>query len=85
MTPFLLLSILAGSAACWHIPFFRVALGLQLFVYLSTPLVLMARGLLRKLLFPQYYVWANLALLVGYWQYFFGRRLAYNWLRTARR
>ena len=85
VTPFLLLAILVGSAVCWHIPFFRVALMLQLLAYLTTPLVLVARGHLRKLLFPQYYVWTNLALLVGYWQYFFGRRLAYNWLRTARR
>jgi len=85
LTPFLLLSILAGSAAGWRIPFFRVALVLQLLVYVTTPLVLVARGPLRKSLFPQYYVWANLALLAGYWQYFFGRRLSYNWLRTARR
>jgi cellulose synthase/poly-beta-1,6-N-acetylglucosamine synthase-like glycosyltransferase len=84
LAPFMLLAILAGSAAGWRIPFFRVALALQLFVCLTTPLVLVARGPLRKLLFPQYYVWTSLALLLGYWQYFFGRRLAYNWLRTVR-
>ena len=85
VTPFSMLAVLVGSAASWRIPFFRVALGLQLLVYLSTPLVLVVRGPVRKLLFPQYYAWANLALLAGYWRYFFGRRLAYNWLRTARR
>ena len=85
VTPFLMLAILVGSAAGWRIPFFRIALMVQLLVYLTTPLVLVARGPLRKFLFPQYYVWANMALLAGYWQYFFGRRLAYNWLRTARR
>lgn len=85
LAPFLLLSVFAVSAAGWRIPFFRVALMLQLLVYLTTPLVLVARGPSRKLLFPQYYIWTNLALLEGYWQYLFGRKLAYNWLRTARR
>jgi cellulose synthase/poly-beta-1,6-N-acetylglucosamine synthase-like glycosyltransferase len=84
VTPFLMIAILAGSAAGWRIPFFRIALMAQLAMYVTTPLVLVARGPLRKLLFPQYYVWANLALLAGYWQYLFGRRLAYNWLRTVR-
>ena len=85
VTPFLMLAILVGSAVGWHEPIFRVALLLQLLVYLTTPLVLVAGGLFRKLLFPQYYVWANLALLAGYWQYLFGQTLKYNWLRTARR
>jgi cellulose synthase/poly-beta-1,6-N-acetylglucosamine synthase-like glycosyltransferase len=85
VTPFLMMAILVGSLAGWKVPLFRAALGVQVLVYLTTPLVLVARGSLRKLLFLQYYVWANLALLAGYWQYFFGRRLAYNWLRTARR
>jgi biofilm PGA synthesis N-glycosyltransferase PgaC len=85
VTPFLMLSILAGSALDWRIPFFRIALLLQLLLYLTTPLVPVARGFLRRLLLPQYYVWTNLALLAGYWQYFFGRKLSYNWLRTARR
>lgn len=83
--PFLMLAMLAGSALMWHASLFRVALALQLLVYATTPLVLVARGVGRKLLFLQYFVWANVAQLVGYWQYFFGRRLAYNWLRTARR
>ena len=85
ITPFLMLAILIGSAIGWHAPLFRVALLLQLLVYLTTPFVLVARGFLRKLLFPQYYAWANMAVLAGYWQYFFGRKLSYNWLRTARR
>ena len=84
-TPFLMLAMLAGSALMWHVPFFRVVLLLQLLVYASTPLVPVVRGVGRKLLFLQYFAWANVAQLVGYWQYFFGRRLAYNWLRTARR
>jgi len=85
VTPFLMMAMLVGSAVEWRLSFFRIALTLQLAVYATTPLVLVARGVGRKLLFFQYYVWANLALLVGYWQHFFGRRLTYNWLRTARR
>ncbi len=84
VTPFLMMAVLVGSAAGWHVPFFRVAFLLQLIVYITTPLVLVARGFLRVFLFPQYYVWANVAAFTGYWQYFFGRRPAYNWLRTAR-
>jgi cellulose synthase/poly-beta-1,6-N-acetylglucosamine synthase-like glycosyltransferase len=84
ITPFLMLSMLVGSALSWHVSFFRVALLLQLLAFLTMPLVLVARGPLRRLLILQYYIWTNLALLVGYWQYFFVRKPAYNWLRTAR-
>jgi len=85
VTPFLMLAMLVGSALAWRTPSLRAALLVQLAVYLTTPLTLVARGVWRKLLFFQYYVIANVALLVGYWQYFFGRKLAYNWLRTVRR
>ena len=84
VTPVLLLAMLVGSALSWQVPFFRVVLLLQMAVLLTTPLVLVARGLARRLLLMQYYVWTNLAMVVGYWQYFFGRRLVYNWLRTTR-
>jgi cellulose synthase/poly-beta-1,6-N-acetylglucosamine synthase-like glycosyltransferase len=84
VAPFLMAAMLLCSALKWQLPVFRVVLAVQLTVYATTPLVLLARGVGRKLLFLQYYAWANLALLVGYWQYFFGRRLKYNWLRTDR-
>jgi cellulose synthase/poly-beta-1,6-N-acetylglucosamine synthase-like glycosyltransferase len=83
--PFFMLSILITSAAKVSIPFFRILLILQLIVYLTTPLVPYVKGRLRKLFLPQYYVWVNWALLAGYWRYFFGKRLKYNWLRTERR
>jgi|UniRef100_A0A7V3PUK7 cellulose synthase/poly-beta-1,6-N-acetylglucosamine synthase-like glycosyltransferase len=83
--PFFLISILLTCAVKVSIPFFRVLLILQLIVYLTTPLVPYVKGKLRKMLIPQYYVWVNLALLAGYWQYFFGKRPKYNWLRTERR
>lgn len=85
LVPFFMVSILIVSAIKASIPFFRVLLILQLIVYLTTPLVPRLRGKWRKLLFLQYYVWVNWALLVGCWQYFFGKRLKYNWLRTERR
>ncbi|MEO0009476.1 MAG: glycosyltransferase [candidate division WOR-3 bacterium] len=83
--PFILLSILIASAIKVTIPFFRILLILQLLTYLTTPLVPYAKGKLRKFLLPQYYIWVNWALIVGYWQYFFGKRVKYNWLRTERR
>jgi cellulose synthase/poly-beta-1,6-N-acetylglucosamine synthase-like glycosyltransferase len=82
--PFLMVAIFVGSALLWSDVFFRVAFLLQLGFYITTPLVLVARGSVRKLLFPQYYIWANVALVAGYMQYFFGQKLKYNWLRTTR-
>ncbi len=84
-TPFILLSILVTSAIKSAIPFFCILLLLQILIYLTTPLVPYIKGKLRKLMFAQYYVWLNLAFIVGYWQFFFGKRLKYNWLRTERR
>ncbi|MGB9741612.1 MAG: glycosyltransferase [candidate division WOR-3 bacterium] len=83
--PFFMLSMLITCAAKVSIPFFRILLILQLIVYLTTPLVPYVKGRWRRLVLPQYYVWVNWALLAGYWQYFFGKRLKYNWLRTERR
>jgi hypothetical protein len=85
ITPFLMLGILIGSALAVRHAVFSVMFVLQLAVYLTTPLVPFVRGVWKRLMVPQYYAWANAASLVGYWQYFFGRRLSYNWLRTVRR
>lgn len=83
--PFFLVSMFVVSGAKMSIPFFRVLFILQFLVYLTTPLVLRAKGIWRKLLLFQYYIWINAAFVVGYWEYFFGKRLRYNWLRTERR
>lgn len=83
--PFFLLSVLIISPVKAQNPFFFTLFLLQAFFYLTTPFVTMAKGAWRKLLALQYFFWTNFALLAGYWQYFFGRRLKYNWLRTERR
>ncbi len=82
--PVLLLMMLVGSAAKLQTPLFAALFWLQAAAYLTTPLVLVARGVLRRLLVVQYYLYANAALVAGYWQFLFGRRQAYNWLRTKR-
>jgi cellulose synthase/poly-beta-1,6-N-acetylglucosamine synthase-like glycosyltransferase len=84
LVPFLMFSMLVGSALAWSVPFFKVATVVQAVLCVTTPLVLVARGTVKKLLFPQYFVWANVALAVGYWEYFFGRKLGHNWTRTRR-
>jgi len=84
ITPFLLLLVLVGSVLEVARPFFRVLLLVQALCYATMPLLPFARGRLRKLLVPQYYLFLNLALLVGYWQCIFGRRSVY-WQRTVRR
>jgi cellulose synthase/poly-beta-1,6-N-acetylglucosamine synthase-like glycosyltransferase len=85
LVPFLLLSMLASSTLLARLPLFAVALAFQLLAYATIPALFLFPQCLRKLLLLQYYLYLNIALVVGYWQYFFGRRLAYNWLRTARR
>ncbi|UCG42853.1 MAG: glycosyltransferase [candidate division WOR-3 bacterium] len=82
--PVLLVMMLVGSATELGTPFFAVVFWLQVVAYLTTPLVLVTRGALRGLLVVQYYLYANAALVAGYWQFLFGRRLAYNWFRTKR-
>ncbi|MEO0019495.1 MAG: glycosyltransferase family 2 protein [candidate division WOR-3 bacterium] len=83
--PFFLLSMFAASGINARTPFFLWMFVLQLIIYSTTPLLLWMRGFWRKFLFPQYFIWTNLALLAGYWQFLFGKRLKYNWLRTERR
>ncbi len=85
LTPFMLLSILLLSVMRSGAPVFAALSVAQVLLYVTTPLVLVVRGRWRKLLLVQYFLWTNFALLAGYWQYFFGRRLQYNWLRTERR
>jgi hypothetical protein len=46
---------------------------LQLAILVSVPVLLVAKGRWRKLLFPQYYYFMNIALLVGYWQFYTSR------------
>ena len=82
IVPFLLLAMLIVSAVELSRPFFVVMLVLQLAALASVPLLLVAKGGWRKLLFPQYYYFMNIALLVGYWQ-FFTMREKY-WTKTPR-
>jgi cellulose synthase/poly-beta-1,6-N-acetylglucosamine synthase-like glycosyltransferase len=80
--PFFLLSVLAASAIGSSWPFFAFLLGIQLLVLLSVPLLVIARGRWRKMLVPQYYYLMNIALLVGYWQFFTSREK--YWAKTPR-
>ena len=83
ITPFLLLMILAVSAVKIGAPFFFVLFLVQALLYVTAPLVVVVRGSVRKWLIPQYYLFQNFALLLGYWQYSFCRRGG-HWQRTAR-
>ena len=80
--PFLLLSMLVASAIRSSSPFFAAALALQLVVLASVPFLLLVKGRWRKLLIPQYYYFMNIALLVGYWQFFTSREK--YWTKTPR-
>jgi len=82
LIPFLLFSILVASGVKLHQPFFRVLFFLQLIAYATLPLVFYARGGLRRLLVVQYYLLMNIALVVGYWRYFFRRDRF--WQKTPR-
>ena len=84
LTPILMLGMFVGSILVWTVPFFKAAAVAQAVLYATTPLVLVVRGPAKRLLFPQYFVWANVALAVGHWQYFFGRKVKHNWTRTKR-
>jgi len=84
LIPFLLLSIFIASAIKFSVPFFAAMFILQLAAYATIPLLLVVKGRWRKVLFPQYYLFHNIAVVVGYWQYLFGRRQKY-WQRTARK
>ena len=82
LVPSLLLTMLVTSAVELSRPFFAVVLVLQLVTLASVPLVLVARGRWRRLLFPQYYYLMNIALLVGCWQFFTSREK--YWKKTPR-
>jgi cellulose synthase/poly-beta-1,6-N-acetylglucosamine synthase-like glycosyltransferase len=80
--PFLLLAMMIVSAVELARPFFIVMLVLQLAILVSVPVLLVAKGRWRKLLFPQYYYFMNIALLVGYWQFYTSREK--YWTKTPR-
>jgi hypothetical protein len=80
--PFLLLAMLISSVLEARSPFFAVMLGLQVLVYATIPLLFVVKGGLRRLLAPQYYLYINIGLVIGYWRYFF-RRERY-WKKTPR-
>jgi len=82
LVPFLLLAMLVGSALRTANLFFAVVFGLQLATLATVPLLFVARGPWRRLLFPQYYYYMNIALFVGYWQFFGGREK--YWKKTPR-
>jgi poly-beta-1,6-N-acetyl-D-glucosamine synthase len=82
LVPFLLLTMLVSSGLrTANLPF-AIVFGLQLATLATVPFLLGARGLWRRLLFPQYYYYMNIALLVGYWQFFTGREK--YWTKTPR-
>jgi cellulose synthase/poly-beta-1,6-N-acetylglucosamine synthase-like glycosyltransferase len=80
--PFLLVCMLVASAVRSSEPFYLTMLVLQGSFIASAPLVLLVRGRWRRLLVPQYYYLMNLALLVGFWQFFFHREK--YWSKTPR-
>lgn len=82
--PFLLLTMFLGSLVLRRQPFFRVMFLLQLAVFGTVWLVPHARGFWSRLLVPQYFVWANLAQLVGYGQFLFAGQRGIPWARTPR-
>jgi hypothetical protein len=83
IVPFLLMSMLVGSALNLETSFFVIAFVTQLVVLVTIPLLLLLRGRWRRILLPQYYYYMNLALLVGYCQFSVGHEE--YWTRTPRR
>jgi len=82
LVPLLLVSMFVGCALKLGMRFFAAMFMIQLAVLVTTPLLLLVRGRWRRALLPQYYYYMNLALLVGYWQSFFGHEK--YWARTPR-
>jgi cellulose synthase/poly-beta-1,6-N-acetylglucosamine synthase-like glycosyltransferase len=82
LIPFLLLFMLAASAFLLSVPFYAAIFVLQLALLTSIPLWLLAKGRWGELPIPQYYYYMNMALLVGYWQFFFTRET--YWTKTPR-
>lgn len=83
LIPFILLSIFLVSAVKFNHPFFRFVFIVQLLAYGTIPLALCTKGWVRRLFVVQYYLLMNIALIVGYWRYFFSRERF--WKRTPRR
>ena len=83
IAPFLLLMVFCVSAVKVRTTFFLAVFLIQAAVYVTTPLLMVLGGRLRRLLMPQYYLFQNFALLVGYWQYLFAPSLRF-WARTPR-
>jgi len=82
LVPFLLLSMLVASALRVSSSLFGILFVLQSLCLATIPLLLVTRGLLRKLLIPQYYYLMNIALMVGYWRYLLTQDR--HWARTPR-
>jgi len=82
LIPFLLLIMLMTSALEVSRPFFTVVFALQVALLASTPMLFVAKGRWRRLMFPQYYYLMNIALLVGCWQFFAGHEK--YWKKTPR-
>ncbi len=81
-TPLFMLLILVGCILFVCDRLYAALLAVQLAVYATTPLAYRNTGILRKVLVPQYYVLQNVALLVGYWQFFTNKEK--YWARTPR-
>jgi cellulose synthase/poly-beta-1,6-N-acetylglucosamine synthase-like glycosyltransferase len=86
LCPFFLLGLLVSSALLAEVPFFALALGLQAAFYVVS--VVMAfvpvrPRVLKPLLLPTMFAGMNVALLLGFWRWLWGRQKAV-WLRTAR-
>lgn len=82
MVPFLLFSMLIGSALRINHPFFMVMFLGQILSYATIPLLFVAQGPFRRLFILQYYFYINIGLVIGYWQYLFCRERF--WSKTPR-
>lgn len=80
--PFLLLSMLVSSGLMFGHVVFRLLFLLQAAAYATAPVALVVRGRFRRLFAVQYYLLMNVALVVGYWRYFF--RPEKYWKKTPR-
>ncbi|MEO0086344.1 MAG: glycosyltransferase [candidate division WOR-3 bacterium] len=84
LCPLFLVLTLGTSIALVRTPFYCGTALVQAFLWATVPLVPLASGPWRRLLAGQYYLFANLAVLVGYWESVFRRSPAPYWERTER-
>ncbi len=82
VVPFMLLSMLIGSALRSNHPFYMVMFIGQILSYATIPLLFISPAPFRKLLVVQYYFYINIGLVIGYWQYLFRRERF--WRKTPR-